>query len=73
MENKPEIAEILRRVAAQNGCSAEEVYAEIRKAIDAAAEAHDALSAALWAQLFGDNKRPGVEEFLAALLARLEK
>ena len=73
MENKPEIAEILRRVAAQNGCSAEEVYAEIRKAIDAAAEAHDAPNAALWAQLFGGNKRPGVEEFLAALLARLEK
>lgn len=63
----------VRAVAAQNGCSEAEVWAEMEQAVAAAFAKNDAGRSALWAELFGAERMPSVAEFIAVLAEKLQK
>lgn len=72
MEKKNPIAAILAEIAAKEGCSEEEVRAEIDRALQVAFAAKTSENAALWEEL-GGNACPSAEEFIAAAAEKLTR
>lgn len=70
MGKKDPIAAILAEIAAKEGCSEEEIRAEIDRALQLAFAAKTPENAALWEEL-GGNSCPETASFIAAAAEKL--
>ena len=71
MKEELSLEKIYQLIAKENGVTPQEVEANMKAAIRESMTSPDPTARAFWSALSSDGKEPPVEEFLAAIVAKL--